>query len=311
MAKPVLGRGLGALLGGAPIPHKPPAASFTAPAASSETATDSRERVERVPLARVHPSALQPRKDFPIEALQELAASIKEQGIIQPLIVRPRGEDYELIAGERRWRASQMIGLAEVPVIVRDSDDRTVLEWMLIENLQRENLNPIEEALGYQELIEQFQLTQEEAAQKVGRSRAGVANALRLLKLAPELQLSVREGRLSVGHAKVMLALANFPDQLEAARIISRDGLNVRKTEELVDRLQHRATAPAGEKHAANGSRSWNRDAHLVDVENRLQQRLGTKVALRYRQGKGAVEIKFFSDDELERILQIVGVQLD
>lgn len=279
--------------------------------ASKEAAADSRELVERVPLARIHPSALQPRKDFPLEALNELAASIKEQGIIQPLIVRPRGDGYELIAGERRWRASQMIGLAEVPVIVRDSDDRTVLELMLIENLQRENLNPIEEALGYQELIEQFQLTQDEAAQKVGRSRAGVANALRLLKLAPELQLSVRDGRLSVGHAKVILALTNVADQISAARKVLEDGLSVRKTEELVDRLQHRTAEPPAETRGANGRAAFHRDTHVTDVENRLRERLGTKVALRYRQGKGSVEIKFFSDDELERILQIVGVQLD
>jgi ParB family chromosome partitioning protein len=161
---------------------KPATPVAPAPAVSTE-APDVRERVLRVKLGRIHPSPLQPRKDFPPEALQELAASIKEQGIVQPLIVRDRNTHYELIAGERRWRAAQLLGLAEVPVIVREADDRSVLELALIENLQRENLNPMEEALGYSQLIEQFQLRQEDVATKVGKSRVAVANALRLLNL--------------------------------------------------------------------------------------------------------------------------------
>jgi ParB family chromosome partitioning protein len=165
MTKPVLGRGLSALLGGAAVTFRPASAGIAAPAPAS---VDSRERVERVRIFLIQPSTLQPRKDFPAESLRELADSIKAQGILQPLIVRARGEGYELIAGERRWRAAQTLGLTEVPAIVRDADDRTVLEMMLIENLQRENLNPIEEAQGYQQLLTQFQLTQEQAAEKVG-----------------------------------------------------------------------------------------------------------------------------------------------
>src|SRR5208283_3826842 len=190
MAKPILGRGLSALLGGTGASGQPAAPD---PVASSET-------VQRVPVARVRSSRLQPRQDFSAESLRELADSIKEQGIVQPLIVRAQGGDFELIAGERRWRAAQMLGLAEVPVIVRQADDRAVLELALIENLQRENLNAIEEAQGYAQLISQFKLTQEEAATKVGRSRVVVANALRLLKLPADLQAHVRDGRLSVGH---------------------------------------------------------------------------------------------------------------
>src|SRR5688572_7244204 len=210
MSKPALGRGLGALLGASAAKPAPPAVA-TPPAASPSAPTsppaDSRERVLRVALDRVKPSPLQPRKDFTTEALQELAASIKEQGIVQPLIVRDRESHFELIAGERRWRAAHLLNLAEVPVIVREADDRSVLELALIENLQRENLNPMEEALGYSQLIEQFQLRQEDVATKVGKSRVAIANALRLLKLDPEIQVYVRDGRLSVGHAKVILAL--------------------------------------------------------------------------------------------------------
>jgi ParB family chromosome partitioning protein len=271
------------------------------------------ERVEMVPLARVVPSPLQPRKDFPAEALHELAESIREQGIIQPLLVRSRGDSYELIAGERRWRAAQSVGLQQVPVIVRNSDDRTVLELMLIENLQRENLNPIEEALGYQELIEAFDLTQDDVALRVGKSRAGVANALRLLKLAPDLQLHVRDGRLSVGHAKAILSLAGAQEQTLAGHRILKDGLNVRQTEALVAQIQARASQAAAVAAGLSAGESplAVRDVHVADVEHRLQERLGTKVALRYRRGKGSIEIRFFTDQDLERVLQIIGVRPD
>src|SRR5579863_2498035 len=202
MAKPALGRGLGALLGGSSPSGKsvlaaPPATAL----AAASPVPDTRERVEQVALDRIRPCSFQPRKNFSEETLGELADSIREQGIVQPLIVRDRGGYFELIAGERRWRASQLLGLARVPVIVREADDRAVLELALIENLQRENLNPMEEAQGYARLVEQFQLTQEEAAAKVGKSRAVVANALRLLKLAPAIQTTIRDGLLSVGHA--------------------------------------------------------------------------------------------------------------
>jgi ParB family transcriptional regulator, chromosome partitioning protein len=275
----------------------------TAPTAGAGT------RVQQVPLERVRPCPFQPRKDFTQEALQELADSIKEQGIIQPLIVRAKGDGFELIAGERRWRAAQLAGLKELPVILRDADDREVLELALIENLQRENLNPIEEAQGYAELIHSFQLRQEDVALKVGKSRAVVANSLRLLKLDPELQAYVRDGRLSVGHAKVILGLNNPAGQKLAAERVIKNNLNVRQVEELVTRLQEHASAPA----TRNGSHAapMARDAQVASLEAKLRERLGTKVQLRYRAGKGALDIRFYSDDELERILQILGVSAE
>ena len=279
-----------------------PAGNPSAPAESSRLPG---ETVRHVPLDRVRPSPFQPRKQFNAEALNELAESIRQQGIIQPLIVRDTGTHLELIAGERRWRAAGLAGLKEVPVVLREADDRSVLELALIENLQRENLNPVEEALGYAQLIEQFNLKQEDAAAKVGKSRAVVANALRLLKLDGEVQIYLRDGRLTVGHAKVILALAGSAPQKLAAERVIKQNLSVRQTEELVARLQN--IAPTGAK---NGS-AKPLDPHVGDIENRLRERLSTKVQLRYKQGKGSLEIRFFSDDELERILQILGVQVE
>jgi ParB family chromosome partitioning protein len=309
MSKPALGRGLGALLGGNPVLTQPaPAAPVSQPVALP-TAPDVHERVQRVPLDRIRPCSLQPRKDFSAEALRELADSIREQGIVQPLIVRERGGHFELIAGERRWRAAQLLQLPEVPIIVRQADDRAVLELALIENLQRENLNAIEEAHGYEQLAGQFQLTQEEIAVKVGKSRAVVANALRLLKLPQVIQNFVREGRLSVGHAKVILGLSDEKKQKLAAERVIKQGLNVRQTEGLVAKLQARDSRKLvikPETVAAPGA-----DPHVADLEARLREVFATKVQLRYAEGKGAVEISFFSDEELERILQVLGIHAE
>ena len=305
MAKPALGRGLGALLGGNPIAKPPGSGSISETVPESAKPTEPVERVQRVSLERVHPCPFQPRKDFSPETLRELADSIKERGIVQPLIVRERNGHLELIAGERRWRAAKLLGLAEVPVILRQADDRAVLELALIENLQRENLNPLEEAQGYAQLSAQFQLTQEDVATKVGKSRTVVANALRLLKLAPAIQAYIRDGRLSVGHAKVILGLSGDKQQQLAAERVLKEGLNVRQTEGLVLRLQARQTS----SHAR--PTPLTQDAHLANLENKLRERLGTKVHLRYAQGKGALEISFFSDDDLERVMQILGVNAD
>jgi ParB family transcriptional regulator, chromosome partitioning protein len=306
MAKPVLGRGLGALFRGVEVPPKVAGKESQAPPPPPRG--EDHQQVRLVPVARVHPSPLQPRKDFSADSIKELADSIKEQGIVQPLIVRASREGFELIAGERRWRAAQSLGLTEVPVLVREADDRSVLELALIENLQRENLNAIEEAQGYAHLVGLFQLTQDEAAAKVGKSRAVVANALRLLKLPPELQSHVREGRLSVGHAKVILGLASPEDQKIAAERVLKLSLNVRKTEELVTALQNRPGHHNGQKPPPLPP---PRDAHLVSIQTKIQERFATKVSLRYHEGKGAVEIKFFSDDDLNRILKMAGVDLD
>ena len=307
MAKPALGRGLGALLGGAPAITSPAPAPATVIIPAPALTADAHERVQRVAPERIRPCPLQPRKDFSAEALGELAESIREQGIVQPLIVRDRGGYFELIAGERRWRAAQLLGLKELPVIVREADDRAVLQLALIENLQRENLNPIEEAQGYSQLIEQFQFTQEDVAARVGKSRTVVANALRLLKLAPVIQGYLRDGRLSVGHAKVILGLGSDKQQQLAAERVLKEGLNVRQTEGLVAKLQARgAGAPK-----AGAIVPLPADANVADLEDRLRERLGTKVQLRYAQGKGSLEITFFNDGELERVLQILGVHAD
>jgi ParB family transcriptional regulator, chromosome partitioning protein len=313
MAKPALGRGLGALLGGNP-PLAPststPLVQPVAAMAEPPPAPDNRERVLRVPLNKIRPTALQPRKQFSDEALRELADSIREQGIVQPLIVRERDGFFELIAGERRWRAAQLLNLPEVPVITREADDRSVLELALIENLQRENLNAIEEAQGYAQLAQQFQLTQEEIALKVGKSRAAVANAMRLINLPATIQNFVREGRISVGHAKVILGLADETNQKIAAERVIKDGLNVRQTEGLISKLQKRGARKKGLPQPETISVASG-DPHVADVEAKLREVFATKVQLHYALGKGSVAITFYSDAELERILQILGVKAD
>jgi len=308
MSKPALGRGLGALLAGSPATTTATPVAATA-VAGAVPLPDSRDRVQRVPLNKIRPSAMQPRKEFSAEALKELADSIRERGIVQPLIVRERGGFFELIAGERRWRAAQLLNLPVVPVIAREADDRAVLELALIENLQRENLNAIEEALGYSQLAEQFQLTQEEIALKVGKSRAAVANATRLLKLPLSVQGYVREGRLSVGHAKVILGLSDERQQVIATERAIKDGLNVRQTEGLVAKLQARGGKITGE--TAKTKAVVPVDSNIGRLEEKLREKFGTKVQLKYVHGKGAVEISFFSDDELQRVLEILNISAD
>lgn len=319
MAKPALGRGLGALLGGVQSPtsssaDEPPTTQEATPDETDALAVTG-DKVHRVSLDRIRPCPLQPRKEFSEESLQELAESIREQGILQPLIVRQMEDHFELIAGERRWRAAKVLELDEVPVIFRAADDQEVLELALIENLQRENLNVMEEAQGYAQLIEQFQLRQEDVAQRVGKSRSHVTNAMRLLKLPSPVQDHLREGAISMGHAKVILGLPDEEEQKLAAECILRDKLNVRQTEELVELFQNKSPEIPAPGATTGGSRKSStpatRDAHVVNLENRLQERFGTKVQLKYRKGKGAIQIQFFNDDDLERILQTAGVSPD
>ena len=317
MSKTGLGRGLGALLSGAQgtqsspasggVPKISPGGSTALDVAQAEILhpTQALEGQATLPLSKIRPCALQPRKHFDAVALEELAASIKERGLMQPLVVRPAGNEFELIAGERRWRASQIAGLNQVPVLIRQASDREVLELALIENLQREDLNPIEESSGYARLLGQFDLRQEDVASRVGKSRVHVANSLRLLKLSGDVQAHLREGRLSVGHAKVILALPSTEEQDLAAEKVIRDGLNVRQTETLV----HAWTSGSSNQPARGPRVAIPGDPHLSRLENRLQEKFGTRVKLRYRAGKGTMEVKFFSDDELERILGIVGIQ--
>jgi ParB family chromosome partitioning protein len=294
------------LLGGK-TPGAPGPSSTVLPEARAErSGADGADLpVRRVPLDSVKASSLQPRRFFPDESLAELAQSIREQGVLQPLVVRKRNDVYELIAGERRWRAARQAGLNEVPVIVREADDATVLQWMLVENLQREDLNPMDEAQGYAELMERFGFTQETVAAKVGRSRAVVANALRLLKLPREIQGLLQDGRLSTGHAKVLLGLPSATSQVSTAERVVNERLSVRQAEELVSML---TTAPAPARTRATPAATV-RDPHVQALEDQLRDRLGTRVHLRYRQGRGQIDIRFFSDAELERVLEIVGVQ--
>ncbi len=292
MAKSGLGKGLGALIG-----TRPPAARET---------VDPRGKIHQVSLASIVPSGLQPRKDFAPEPLQELVDSIRQHGIIQPLIVRQVGGRCELIAGERRWRAAQEVGLTDVPVIIRSANDLEVLELSLIENLQRSDLNPIEEAQGYARLADEFGLRQEDIALKVGRSRAAVANAMRLLDLHPQVQTWVVQGLLSVGHAKVLLALKAAEEQLLAAETILRRNATVRSTERLVARQLGIGRSRRKPRHA--GTEPVVSSAAIEDLQNRLQQHLGTHVTLRHGEKRGRIEIEYYGDADLQRILAALGL---
>jgi ParB family chromosome partitioning protein len=294
MSRNALGKGLGALIGSAPQ-------TATTPLTAPQPNAAAGEQVREAAIGEIRPSTLQPRKSFNEEQLADLAASIRENGIIQPLIVRNSGGRLELIAGERRWRAAQQAGLAKVPVIVRQAEDLAVLELALVENLQRSDLNPIEEAEGYGILAEKFSLTQEQVARKVGKSRAAVANAVRLLGLQVDVKEMVRHGHLSVGHAKVLLGLANSGQQEAAAREVVKRGLSVRETEKLVARFGR--PSRTGTARSGKGAVSdWR------DLEQRLQRALGTKVRLIGTAAKGRLEIDYYDESGLERILEVLGV---
>src|SRR5438477_5703528 len=291
MARSALGKGLGALIG-------------TPSVAARTDENESGERVHQVDLAAIVPSALQPRKDFGREALQELIDSIRQHGIIQPLIVRQAGARFELIAGERRWRAAQEIGLATVPVIIRSANDLEVLELSLIENLQRADLNPIEEAQGYARLANEFGMRQEEIALKVGRSRAAVANALRLLDLDRQIQIWLTQDLLSVGHAKVLLALKSPEEQILVAETVLRRKSSVRTTERLVARQ----LGIARSRRKARGGHGSASGAVIGDLQARLQQHLGTHVRIQHTDKGGRIEIDYYGNEDLERVLSLLGL---
>lgn len=295
MAKSGLGKGLGALISATPA-FRP---------ADSEPES-SGEKVQLVPLTRIVPSPLQPRREFEREALDELIDSIRQRGIIQPLIVRPVNDTFELIAGERRWRASKEVGLTEAPVIVRQASDLEVLELSLIENLQRADLNPIEEAEAYARLAGEFGMRQDDIAQKVGRSRASVANAMRLLDLDQQVQTWVVQGLLSVGHAKVILGLKNHEEQRAIADNVLRQSSTVRTTERMVARQLGRLTATSRKKRGASVP-----TAAMTDLENRLQQHLATHVTIHHGEKRGRIEIEYYGPDDLERVVTKLGLPPD
>ncbi len=292
MAKSGLGKGLGALIGARPAPLR-------------VEDLDPRENIHQVSLASIVPSGLQPRKDFAPDALQELVDSIRQHGIIQPLIVRQVGGQCELIAGERRWRAAQEVGLTEVPVIIRRANDLEVLEISLIENLQRADLNPIEEAQGYARLAGEFGMRQEDIALKVGRSRTAVANSMRLLDLHPQIQVWIGQSLLSVGHAKVLLALKSPEEQLLAAETVLRRNATVRATERVVARQLGIGRLRRKPRTAELTVTS----AAIEDLQNRLQQHLGAHVTLHHGEKRGRIEIEYYGSDDLQRILLVLGLR--
>jgi len=301
MAKPALGKGLGAL-----IKKSTGNVDGNAAPAAPVISADDAKRVRDVPLDRIVPSPLQPRMVFIESPLDDLMESIRQHGIIQPLIVRPVNGKLELIAGERRWRASKKLGLETVPVIEREASDRDVLEMALIENLQREDLNPMEEAAGYVRLAEEFSLKQDEIAGRVGKSRASVANAIRLLGLHPDVQMLVAQGRLTVGHAKAILALKDQASQLLIADQVIRKSLTVRAAEKLSQSYLNDGPSESGEPKKSSAAREM--DIHVRAVTNRLREHLATHVAIQHSAKKGKIEIEYYGDDDLQRLLELIGL---
>jgi ParB family transcriptional regulator, chromosome partitioning protein len=273
-----LGRGLNALLG------------------TPDLETD---QLREIDTERIIPNSHQPRKNFDEDALNELANSIREHGIVQPIVVRPLEDGFfQLIAGERRWRASQRAGLARLPAVVRDAAEDSALELALIENLQREDLNPMEEAQAYERLITDFGLTQEDVARRVGKNRATIANMLRLLRLPPEVQQWLRENRLTTGHAKALLSLSDLDAILDSAKKIIQGNYSVRQAEALVARHANNSLKddPAGGRGAV--------DPNVKAAIHALEQALGTKVTVQESGGKGKIELHFFSFEEMNRLYE-------
>jgi ParB family chromosome partitioning protein len=255
------------------------------------------ENVIEVAIADIVPNPYQPRKNFDQEKLEELANSIQQYGVIQPIVIRRIAKGFELVAGERRWRAAQKCGLKVIPVVIRDYSDSEMMEIALIENLQRENLNPIEEAVSYRRLMEEFGLTQEEVAKKLGRSRSLIANTIRLLQLPEQIQAFVSRGTLSMGHAKALLALPTAELQHDAANRVIEEDLNVRDIEEIV----RKATA----KQSKTKKKINTREISLIDAEERLKIFFGTQVKIKPGNIKSRIEIEYYSLEDLERILEI------
>ena len=315
-----LGRGLGSLFGDmdvdlsvldpAEISVEPAAPAKTAPAKkaakSRAKAVESAERgsaetVEFVSLDDIRPNSSQPRKVFDQEALQDLASSIREHGVIQPVLLRPARNGYELVAGERRWRAARLAGLKQIPAIVRDLTDRQNMFYALIENMQREDLNSIEEARGMEEMMSAFGLNQEETAKTIGKSRSYVTNALRLLRLPQDVQDMVMDGRLSAGHARAIAGLEGEELQSEAAAKCVENGWSVRQVESYTGEQKK----PAKRRRSRLSGK--NKDKELAAVEQQITEALGTKVRIRGTEKKGRLELDYYSRGELERLIEILS----
>ena len=253
------------------------------------------ETITHIKLDNIIPNKYQARHYFNESKIQELANSITENGLVHPLLVRRREDGYELIAGERRWRASKAAGLLDVPAIVKDVSDAEMFELSLVENIQREDLNPLEEAEAYRQLMETFNLNQEDLSKRIGKDRSSVANALRLLKLPPEVKNEILSGGLSAGHAKAIMGLESLEDQEAMAKRITGEKLSVRETEEVVKKLRKLSIGTTKQKNV-----------HVLEAEEELQRVLGSHVNIKYRRGKGKIEVKFYSDDDLQRIMNVM-----
>ncbi|NLM94956.1 MAG: ParB/RepB/Spo0J family partition protein [Firmicutes bacterium] len=276
MSRQALGKGLRALMG---------------------TGEQVREQVQQIQLDEIRPNPFQPRRTFDEASLEELSDSIRRQGVLQPVVVRPMGDSYELIVGERRWRASAKAGLKEIPAIVRHVSDEEMMAQALVENIQREDLNPIEEAHAYRQLMQLAGLTQEELAAMVGKKRPTVANSLRLLSLTAEVQGMVLEGKLSAGHAKVLLSLEG-KEQVKAALQVVEEGLSVRETERLVQSLMKKKVPRGTTKKQSSLS------PQLAQVESLLQEALGTRVRIKPRSKSGGrIEIEYYTSEDINRIV--------
>lgn len=281
-----LGRGLEALLG--------------AGAGAATTAGAEQSGLQRIPIARIRPNPFQPRKEFKPEELADLETSIRESGLLQPITVRTAAGGFELIAGERRLRSATRLGWTEIPAVIKDVDDRTLLTLALVENLQRSDLNPIEEAEGYQRLVDEFRLTQQQVADVVGKDRATVANMLRVLQLPPSVRRLLQDGQITLGHARALLALPGEREMADLAREVVARGLSVRE----VERRVREAPAP---RKSAKTTRPDVRSAEARQIEQQLRRRLGTDVEIALSgKEKGTIRIPFYSADDLERILDLV-----
>lgn len=300
-----LGRGLNQLI---PTGDEVRTKSKSTPGETTKTITKEvvkevvKEVEQKIKITQIEPNKSQPRKQFDEDALQELADSIKQYGVLEPLIVTKKGKFYEIIAGERRWRAARLAGVKEVPVVIREYTDREIMEISLIENIQREDLNPIEEALAYESLINEYSLTQEEVAEKVSKNRSTIANSLRLLKLCDEVRQMIIEDKLTTGHARALIPIEDAELQTEAANFIFDNKLSVRDTEIYIKKL---LSIPKESKENIVATNDLS--IFYNDIESRLKDILGAKIAIKSKNNdKGKIEINYYSQDELERITEML-----
>lgn len=306
MAKKGLGRGLGAIFGEEVAVQTQSIQKTTKKETAAEKIKDDKENVSRetnlIKISLIEPNASQPRKIFNEESLKELADSIQEHGVLQPILVKKKGRMYEIVVGERRWRASKMAGLKEIPAIIKDMDSKEAAEAALIENIQREDLGSVEEARAYKALIDEYDLTQEELAKRVSKSRTAVTNSMRLLQLDDEVLDLIESGELSAGHARAILGINGKRNQYKAAREVVNNGLSVRQTEKLV-KTYNRQINETSKKHEKTEEEK-KRDIFISAVETELTDIMNTRVSIKQNSGKsGKIEIEYYSDDELNRII--------